>query len=129
MEALVQNTHAEEEKEAQTKSGSQGLGSVGSIGGAIIGYAVVRFIPFGVLVQLAAGTLAGCLIGLIPFFMARKMHVSKLAPWALSICAVSGLISGLLLAIPMSFVFVVIILVRSHMIKVRTTVDACGSSS
>lgn len=87
------------------------LSTLASIAGAAIGYFAVKMLPFEMIIQLAAGTLAGFLCGLIPYFVAKNRNNLKLAKLALGICAFCGLLLGLILAIPVCVVFVIIALV------------------
>lgn len=63
--------------------------------------------------KVLGATAGGFLVGLIPFFIAKKRGDKKLAKLSLGICTLSGGIFGLLLAIPVCIVFVVIILYKS----------------
>jgi hypothetical protein len=100
---------ASEEPKRQTK---QALGIFASVVAAVVGYAVVRVLPFELTTRFLAGALAGCLVGLIPFFIAKRRGHQTLAKLALGICTVCGLILGLLLAVPAGIVFVVIAIAR-----------------
>ena len=64
--------------------------------------------------KILGGTVGGFLVGLIPFFIAKKRGDEKLARLALGICTLTGVILCLLLAIPVCIVFVVIILTRQR---------------
>ena len=99
-------------KSKKTKS----LGILYTVIGAIIGIAAVRmFRDEGSLLFKVLGAAAGgFLIGLIPFLIAKKHGDEKLARLALGICTLSGVILGLLLAIPVCIVFVIIILTRQR---------------
>ena len=92
------------------------LGILYTIIGAIIGIAVVRMFrdEGSLLFKVLGGTVGGFLVGLIPFFIAKKRGDEKLARLAPGICTLSGVILGLLLAIPVCIVFVVIILTKQR---------------
>ncbi len=91
---------------------STGIGIVAGIVGAVIGHAVARSIPFQLTVQLIAGTVAGLLVGLVPYFLARSRGELRLARIALGVCALCGLVLGLILAVPACIAFVVVIVTK-----------------
>ena len=90
------------------------LGTLYTVIGVIIGIAVARMFRASLGLKALGGTVAGFLVGLIPFFIAKNRGDEKLARLALGICTLSGIIFGLLLAIPVCIVFVVIILTRQR---------------
>jgi ABC-type phosphate transport system permease subunit len=91
------------------KSQSKALVIAAQIVGAVIGYVVVRALPFEMTLHLLGGAVAGTLIGLIPFFIAKKRDRKKLGQIALISCTVSGLALGLLLALPVAVIFSLVI--------------------
>jgi hypothetical protein len=79
----------------------------------VASYVAVQFLPTLVAIRLGAGMLAGLLIGLIPFFIFRNRD-KKWASNALLVCMVSGLICGVVLAIPAA---IIISIIASNRIK------------
>ena len=92
------------------------LGILCTVIGAIVGIAVARMFhdEGSLLFKVLGGTVGGFLVGLIPFFIAKKRGDEKPARLALGLCTLSGVILGLLLAIPVCIVFVIIILTRQR---------------
>lgn len=86
------------------------LGVLASVVAAVTGFAVVKLLPVTLTIRLSAGALAGCLVGLVPFFIAKKRGDLKLARLSLGICALCGLLLGLVLAIPASVILVLVVL-------------------
>jgi hypothetical protein len=70
-------------------------------------YAAVQLLPPVVAIRFGAGIVAGLLIGLIPFFIFRNRD-KKWASNALLACMVSGLICGVVLAIPVAIIISII---------------------
>jgi len=58
---------------------------------------------------VVGGFIMGTLCGLVPFFVGKKRNQMSLAVGGLVACIVSGLILGLILALPVSIVFTTII--------------------
>src|SRR5687768_8368691 len=77
--------------------------TIATIAGAIIGFFAVKLVPGKLLIQIFAGGVAGTLIGLIPFFVGKNRNL-KLAKIALGSCAISGMVLGLVLALPVAVV-------------------------
>lgn len=59
--------------------------------------------------------LAGGLLGLIPFFIAKKKDFTVMGVVCLILCIVAGSIGGILVAAPVCLISVVVILIRSKM--------------
>jgi hypothetical protein len=68
--------------------------------------------PVLILARLFGAFFIGALLGLIPFFVARKRGQQGLGVAGLVASIVGGLILGILLAAPVAFVFTIIALVR-----------------
>ena len=62
--------------------------------------------------MLIGGVIAGTLCGLIPYFFGKKRGQSKLGTIGLVSCIVSGMILGVILALPVAGVFALIIATR-----------------
>lgn len=90
------------------------FGGSASLISALVGYAVFKAIPVDVTMGLFMGALAGGLVGLIPFLIAKKRGLCKLATVAIWTCLGCGLVLGLLLAVPACIVFSVIALVKKQ---------------
>jgi hypothetical protein len=58
---------------------------------------------------VVGGFVMGTLCGLVPFFIGKKRNQMTLAVGGLAACIVGGLILGLILALPLSIAFTVII--------------------
>ncbi|MGB8261947.1 MAG: hypothetical protein WCE75_16425 [Terracidiphilus sp.] len=58
---------------------------------------------------LIGGALMGLVCGLLPYFVGKKKNVEGLPVTALWVCAVCGLLLGILLALPVAIVFTVVI--------------------
>tara|TARA_B100001013_G_scaffold90988_1_gene50624 strand:+ start:157 stop:510 length:354 start_codon:yes stop_codon:yes gene_type:complete len=93
---------------------NKSLGTLYTVIGVIIGIAVARMFRASLVFKALGGTVAGFLLGLIPFFIAKNRGDEKLARIALGICTLSGVIFGRLRAIPVCIIFVVIILTRQR---------------
>ena len=61
---------------------------------------------------IVGGLIAGSLCGLIPYFFGRKRGQPTLSVAGLLCCIVAGLISGIILALPVAGVFALIIAAR-----------------
>ena len=59
--------------------------------------------------------LAGGLVGLIPFFIAKKKDFTVMGVVCLILCIVAGFIGGILVAAPVCLISVIVILIRSKM--------------
>jgi hypothetical protein len=57
------------------------------------------------------GLLAGCVCGLLPFFVGKRFQRVRLGKAGFFTCLVSGGVLGLLLALPVSIVFTVVLLI------------------
>ena len=90
------------------------FGGSASLISALVGYAVVKAVPFDVTMGLFMGSLAGGLVGLIPFLIAKKRGLPTLATVAIWTCIGCGLVLGLLLAVPACIVLTVIALVKKQ---------------
>ncbi|HVM62212.1 MAG TPA: hypothetical protein VMV72_15225 [Verrucomicrobiae bacterium] len=62
---------------------------------------------------LAGGLVVGTLCGLIPFFVGRKKGQSTLGIAGLIVCMLSGLVLGVILALPASIIFTIVIVFAS----------------
>jgi hypothetical protein len=87
---------------ARSKSITISASWIAGVVGAIAGFAAVRFLP-GVTVRVMGGIVAGALVGLIPFFVARRRGDLVFAQWAMAWSVVAGAIFGILLAAPVAF--------------------------
>jgi hypothetical protein len=96
------------------KPESKALSVLASIAAAAIGFFAVRLLPFDMTIRFMAGAFAGCLCGLIPYFIAKNRSNLKLAKLALGICTLSGLLLGLILAVPVCVGFVIVALVTKR---------------
>ena len=68
--------------------------------------------PVLILARLFGAFFVGALVGLVPFFVARKRGQQNLGVAALLSSIVGGLILGIILAGPVAFVFTIVALVR-----------------
>jgi len=59
--------------------------------------------------MIIGGLVAGLLCGLVPFFVGKNKGQQDLGTVALLVCAVCGMILGILLAVPVAIVFTVVI--------------------
>ena len=59
--------------------------------------------------------LAGGILGLIPFFIAKKKDFTVMGVVCLILCIVAGFIGGILFAVPVCLISVIVILIRSKM--------------
>ena len=59
--------------------------------------------------------LAGGIVGLIPFFIAKKKDFTVMGVVCLILCIVAGFIGGIFLAAPVCLISVIVILIRSKM--------------
>ena len=75
--------------------------------GAAAGYAATKFLPKPFVIQCFAGTIAGLVVGLIPYFTARN-KVPRFAKNALCWCCVAGCAFGLLLALPVAIILTIV---------------------
>lgn len=101
--------------EGKTKRGFRVLASVVC---AVVGYKVVKVLPFELTIKLLAGAFAGCLVGLIPFYIAKKRGDQAFSKLSLGICILCGFILGLLLAAPVCIILVVIAFSRQPKEKI-----------
>jgi ABC-type tungstate transport system substrate-binding protein len=63
---------------------------------------------------LLGGAVAGLICGLLPYFIGKKKDSRRLGKFALYACIVSGLILGIILALPMAIAFSLAIIASSH---------------
>jgi hypothetical protein len=75
-----------------------GLGAIGSALG-------MQLVPPALRLQIVSGMIAGTLVALVPFFVARRRGHPALASWALLAGLVAGTTFGLLLAVPVAVAF------------------------
>ena len=59
--------------------------------------------------------LVGGILGLIPFFIAKKKDFTVMGVVCLILCIVAGFIGGIFLAAPVCLISVIVILIRSKM--------------
>ena len=71
---------------------------------------------------LIGGGVVGLVCGLVPYFVGKKQSNNKLGKIALWSCITSGLISGIVLALPVAIIFSIIITVKKTTIP-RTDSD------
>lgn len=57
--------------------------------------------------------LAGGLVGLIPFFMAKKRGFKTMGVVCLILCIAAGFIKGIFASVPVCLISVIVILIRS----------------
>lgn len=88
---------------------------------AVAGYIMVKVLPLELTMRFLGGAVAGCLVGLIPFYIARKRGEQAFSKISMGICILCGLILGLLLALPASIILVVIIFLRQPKEKSPST--------
>jgi len=62
----------------------------------------------------AGGFVVGLLCGLVPFFVGRKKDRASLGVAGLIACVVSGLILGIILALPVAIIFTAVIVVSAR---------------
>ena len=94
------------------QTGRSIAGTLAGFAAAAVGFIAARALPPELAIRIIAGGVAGCVVGLIPFFLARKRSEMTLAKIALGVCIVSGLVLGLVLAVPICIVFVIVILTK-----------------
>ena len=85
---------------------------------AIVGYAIgwfaIKALPTAMKAKVIGGCLAGLLVGLVPFYIAKRNGHDKLAGHALGWTIVAGAAFGILLAAPVATVFVIVALRRTR---------------
>jgi hypothetical protein len=91
--------------------------SIGSWIAPLIGFAagwlVVNAIPGKTKVQMLGGGLAGLVVGLVPYHVARRSGQPTLAANALGATVLAGSLGGLLLAAPTALGFVLLAVRRT----------------
>lgn len=93
----------------------------------IVSFVAFRFMPLTLSIRFLAGTLVGCLLGLIPFFMFRGRD-RPFAKQSVVYCGLSGLIGGALLAIPTVIVICIIGSRRMRRIEADLTRDLANAT-
>jgi hypothetical protein len=89
--------------------GKLSLGSsLGSLIGFAAGWMIMSAMPGKTKVQILGGGLAGLVVGLVPYYVAKRSGHPKLAANALGWTVLAGTIGGLLLAAPTAFAFVLL---------------------
>jgi hypothetical protein len=81
---------------------------LGSGAGFAAGWLLMHALPGKTKVQMIGGGLAGLVIGLVPYHVARRSGQPTLAANALMWTVLAGTIGGLLLAVPTALGFVVL---------------------
>ena len=74
---------------------------------AIGGFFAVRLLPGALAVRIAGGIMAGALVGLVPFAVAKSRGDSRFGQMAMTWCIVSGALLGILLAAPVALGFTI----------------------
>lgn len=83
--------------------------AAGWIGGALL----VRHLPGTFAARVLGGLLAGALIGLLPYFMAKSRGHLPLGQKALLYSSLSGAVLGVLLATPVALAFTFVAMSRT----------------
>ena len=65
------------------------------------------------IVVIIGSLLAGCLVGLIPFFIAKKKDFTVMGVICLILCIVAGFIGGIIASVPVCLISVIVIFIRS----------------
>lgn len=82
--------------------------------GAGLGVAISRSLPLAISVRLLGGAVMGTLVGLLPYFLAKRRGLDPLGKRALGWSALAGTAFGFLLAGPVALGFTLAILRRSE---------------
>lgn len=105
---------------------------VGTIIGAAVGTSLTKLVPVTTLVLLGAGALAGFLVCLIPYFLAKARGQVGLGKIALAGGAIAGLAGGIIAGAPVALVFTIIALARGKLIPnqpLKPTPPASGGAA
>ncbi len=90
---------------------NKNINVIASVVGAVIGFAAIQMLPHQLAFRLIGGGIAGFVCGLLPYFVGKNKN-PKLANIALISCAISGIVLGAILALPVAVVFTIIITVK-----------------
>jgi len=94
------------------RDAAHGKSTIGSLAGSVIGFAIGWFLmnslPGKTKVQMLGGALAGLVVGLVPYHVAKRNGHPTLASHALIWTSIAGILFGLLLAAPVALVFVLL---------------------
>jgi hypothetical protein len=85
------------------------LGGIPALAGYVIAYAVMRSLGASTNIKILAGTLAGLLVTLVPFFLARRKGLLVFGQRCLLAGGVVGAIGGALLAAPLAIILTIIV--------------------
>ena len=88
------------------------LGTVVSVVAAIGGYMAMNLLPPTTKARVIGGGIAGAVLGLLPFFVGRRLKQQKLAAQALTWCCIAGVALGMVLAGPVALVFTLVLVSR-----------------
>jgi ABC-type tungstate transport system substrate-binding protein len=93
----------------RTTDGKPSLGSwLGSAIGFTVGWFLMNSLPGKTKVQMLGGALAGLVVGLVPYHVAKRNGRPTLASHALIWTSIAGILFGLLLAAPVALGFVLL---------------------
>lgn len=114
---IATEVHQEDKKDTQDKKDNKHpvLSVLVALISSIAGCAIAHFLGPGMTFKLAVGGLAGAFMGLVPYLIAKNNGMPKLKRISMLCCVFSGMFFGLLLAIPVTILFTIIVLVKRHM--------------
>lgn len=65
-------------------------------------------------IQIAKGIIFGLLLGLIPFFIAKKRGFTEIGIWAIILCCLASSILNPVTAIPIAAIFTMVASLKEH---------------
>ncbi len=64
--------------------------------------------------QITLGIVFGLLLGLVPFFIAKKRGLKSIGVWAIVLCCVASSIFGPVSAMPIAAIFIIVASLTEH---------------